>query len=398
MTGRELEVERIAAALAQVNFPQVAAAIRARSASIRRVWRDRSVAAMPHLDRLTVNELENSIAMVVGALATAMEGADADRLREIIIQSPAYGVASFHHKCSLQDLLAQESILRSVIVTELRDELGRPLTTPEAACLHDLLDLMGRYSFLAMIQERDRAADVDIQRQISGMHRLAELGTLVAGVAHDASNFLLPLRIRLEHLRLGDLPATSKEDVESISLIIDQIQNSIVNLRWLTVDTTRAPGTGPPLHLHDWARGVAAFHKRMLLRGITIAFDVPAPPHLPPVGITSAALSQAVFNLIHNAQQAIMSDRAKGHIHVSAALRAEGGVDLLIEDDGPGMSPEVLKRCTEAFFSTRPSGSGLGLSLVHALVAGCGGKVSFRSPPPLKDRGTVAILSLPMPR
>jgi signal transduction histidine kinase len=71
-------------------------------------------------------------------------------------------------------------------------------------------------------------------------------------------------------------------------------------------------------------------------------------------------------------------------------------VDLSIEDNGPGMPEEVLARCTEPFFTTKSSGSGLGLALVRVLITGCGGVLGFQSPRPGKATGTVAVITLPV--
>jgi signal transduction histidine kinase len=226
------------------------------------------------------------------------------------------------------------------------------------------------------------------------MRRLADAGILVAGVAHDAMNILLPLRMRLEHLEKADLSDSAREDLVSVQLLVRQFQNSIVNLRWLSVDSSRgAPRVSAPLDLNLWSVEIGEFHRRMIPHTTELVFELP--PGLPPVRISSAALSQSVFNLIHNAQQAIASCQTTGRIVTRAAARDDGAVDLTIEDNGPGMPPEVLARCTEAFYTTRHSGSGLGLALVQTLIHGSGGDIKLLSPPPGKDRGTLVVLTLP---
>jgi signal transduction histidine kinase len=397
------EVERLARLLAERRFPELARAMRNATPRMLTSWRTCSVEAMPDLDRFTIDEFEGAIATILEALAGALDSHDPERVKRMIEESPAHGIARFAQKCNPQTLLAEERILRSVVVIELRRELGRVMTAEEAAALHDLLDVMGEHSLLALINKRGEARDRVIQKQVAGMHRLADLGMLVAGMAHDATNLLLPLRMRLERLKHADVSVDVRDDLTAIGLIVKQFQNSIVNLRWLSVDSTHAAAplpaharSGVSLDLGEWAAEVAEFHRRMRPSGVELLFELPA--GLPVVRISSAALSQAVFNLIHNAQQAVAESGRPGCIVVSAKARDDGGVSLTIEDDGPGMTPDVLQRCAEPFFTTRENGSGLGLALVRALVEGCGGSLEFKSPPEGKERGTAAVLILPAAR
>lgn len=389
----EDEADRISRHLAECDFPEVARGILARTDSILRRWRARSIDALPDLERLTIREFENSIAGILRTISVAMESGDSEGVRRMITESPEHGLARFAQDFDAHTLLAEERIFRSVLILELREELQRPLTTDEAAALHELLDIMAEYSLLAMIAKRRETQENDMQAKFSGMRRLADLGTLVAGVAHDAMNILLPLRMRLEHLGHSELSDAAREDLASVNLLVHQFENSIVNLRWLSVDPSRTPVAIAPLDLNHWQGEIAEFHRRMIPSTTKVVFELP--PGLPRVRISSAALSQSVFNLVHNAQQAIASCRAHGHITVAARARDDGGVDLTIEDDGPGMPREVLERCTEAFFTTRSGGSGLGLALVQTLITASGGSVAFISPAPGQAAGTMVVVTLP---
>ncbi|XVJ59443.1 MAG: hypothetical protein HEQ23_08575 [Tepidisphaera sp.] len=403
MLGRlSADVDRHSRYFAKRRFPELARALHAAVPATVRRWRSQSLAVMPYLDALSRAGFENSIATTLHLLANALECDDPARLWKLMEESPEHGLLRFVQQLGPQTLLAEERILRSSVVTELRLELGRVPTTDEDAALHDLLSMMGEFSLLAMIGKRGEARDREIQVRISGLHRLADLGTLVAGVAHDASNMFLPLRMRLEHLMDANLPPDLREDLVSIELMVRQFQNSIVNLRWLSVDSTQGrassptPRAGISLSLHEWAADIHLFHQKMLPPSVTLLIDVP--PSLPRAGISSAALSQATFNLIHNASQAICSQGAgaAGVIAIRAEAVSEGFVRIIVEDDGPGMSEEVLRRSAEPFFTTRANGSGLGLALVRALVEECGGSVGLISPPPGKPKGTAAVMTIPV--
>lgn len=397
-----IEVQELAHGFVTRRFPEVSRALHAAVPGTIRTWRTRSLEAMPNLDRLSITEFENSIAHILHLLAQAMESEDPARLHQLIEASPKHGLQRFLQNCGPETILTEDRILRSMVVIELQRELGRPPSADEAAALHNLFDVMAAHSLLALLSKRGEEHDRVIESKLSGMHRLADLGTLVAGVAHDASNLLMPLRMRLEHLSGANLTPEERDDFDSIELIVKQFQNSIVNLRWLSVDSAQGsssssqPRLQVSLHLEEWVNEITKFHRKMLPPSVRLEIAIAAP--LPPVAITSAALSQAVFNLIHNARQAITStgDGATGHIVVSATARDERTISVTVEDDGPGMSAEVLQRSTEPFFTTRPNGSGLGLSLVRALLDGFGGSLKFLSPPPGKARGTAVVITLPI--
>jgi CheY-like chemotaxis protein/anti-sigma regulatory factor (Ser/Thr protein kinase) len=103
-------------------------------------------------------------------------------------------------------------------------------------------------------------------------------------------------------------------------------------------------------------------------------------------------LAQVVVNLVVNAVQAIQDHRTDGHVIVRTELAGDR-VRLVVEDNGPGMPPEILRRVFEPFFTTKPfgSGSGLGLAVSRGLVASLGGELRLESTP---GQGTRALVEL----
>jgi signal transduction histidine kinase len=383
-------------------FPEVAKALHAAVPGTVRGWRTRSLEAMAYLADLPEAGLENSISSTLHLLADALENDDPALLLRLLEQSHADGLLRFRQHCDPETMLTEERIIRAVVVVELGHELRRSPTADEAAALHDLLDRAGQRRLLVLIQMRSEEHDQMVRLRVTGMHRLADLGMLVAGVAHDAANLILPLRMRLNSLKGGALAPKTEDDLNAIELLVKQFQNSIVNLRWLSADaaggasSTSRSRPAVSLRLREWADEAVAFHARMLPPQIVLETEIA--PGLPPVTISSAALSQAVFNLVHNASQAIAStgEGAAGRIVLRATARGDDAVEFTVEDDGPGMSEEVLRRSSEPFYTTRANGSGLGLSLVQALLTGCGGSMRCCSPPPTKARGTAVVLTLPI--
>lgn len=383
------------------HFHALAAALRARVGAILARWREQSLVAMPGLGRYSVAEFEDSIAALLGTIAGALETDDPEQLRRIIQEAPLHGADRIAQQFPLDALLAEAGILRGSIVLELREEMGVGLREDEAAALHELIDLAVEHSALEYIALRTRNRESEVDLQIAGIRRLADLGTLVAGVAHDAANMLLPMRMGLDRLRQRCADDDEAQScIETIELVFRHFENTIVNLRWLSVEPGHQRRDAPPLDVRAFADDYKKFLVSMLPRSVVLELDIPE--QVPEVRITAAALSQILFNLIRNAQEAIIRHQQRGRIVLRAEPPGGGEVDwvtLAVEDDGPGMPPEIAAHCFEPFVTTKPGdgakSGGLGLSVVHALVVDSGGSIEVHSPAQPSGRGTAFLLRLP---
>ena len=121
---------------------------------------------------------------------------------------------------------------------------------------------------------------------------------------------------------------------------------------------------------------------------ITVARDY-LPP-FPPLLMLRSHLSEILVNLLQNAREAM---RGQGTMRLSARARESGMLEIVLEDSGPGMAPEVLARVFEAYYSTKESGTGLGLAIVKHNVEIYGGQIRAESE---LGHGTRFTLSLPV--
>jgi signal transduction histidine kinase len=112
-------------------------------------------------------------------------------------------------------------------------------------------------------------------------------------------------------------------------------------------------------------------------------------PDLGEVRASPKLLSEALANLIANAIEASTEGAS---VRLTASRRAEGGVDIAVHDAGPGIPAEVLPRIFEAYYTTKESGTGIGLPLVRQIAALHGGTVAVDS---VEGRGTTVTISLP---
>lgn len=254
----------------------------------------------------------------------------------------------------------------------------------------------------AMSRQREQLVEVVRERtsELERSHeklriseRMASLGALSAGIGHDIANLLLPMRCHLDVIEEQEQPS---EDIRAIRASVDYLQNLVAGVRLLVLDPEGgAAAPGAATAIGEWWRTVQPLVKSVLPRHVELEHDVPE--GLPPVTVAGAALTQAVFNLVQNAGDALR-DRSAGRVRVWAeAARGPAGeprVRIGVADDGPGMSEETRRRCLEPFFSTKPRerSTGLGLAMVHGVVTRAGGVIDIQSAP---GAGATIILSLP---
>jgi len=154
-------------------------------------------------------------------------------------------------------------------------------------------------------------------------------------------------------------------------------------------DGIRFASTKPPTH-DGWWEWSALFQGFNLgKRGIAISRSLTA--GLPPVHGDSNALQQVMVNLLANAADALGSG---GEISLETRLVSgdEGGVRLTVRDTGPGISPEILPRIFDPFYTTKSEGTGLGLSISYSIVREHKGTIDVES---LPGKGTIFVLTFP---
>lgn len=294
---------------------------------------------------------------------------------------------------------------------ELGAFVRRTRAEAELRAHHERLEDLVRKRTQALERSHDRLRQAE---------RLAAIGTLATGLGHDLSNLLLPIRARLRGLTEAGLGPSAAADVEAIGEAVGYLQRLASGLRMLALDPeSESPGE-PQTDLSSWWRDMEGACRAPLPRGVRLVASFPA--QLPRLAIPAARLTQAVFNLVQNAAEALAGSASArtsgdpGTITISASLHdgqpsgdsdedgavvtsdiplTEPHVMLAVADDGPGMSGAVAERCFEPYFSTkvRAVSTGMGLPLVRAWVERAGGSVRLTTSP---GRGTTFELHLPV--
>jgi PAS domain S-box-containing protein len=279
----------------------------------------------------------------------------------------------------------------------LRDADGKVIAN--LAMAQDVTDRMryqdqleGQEEWLErLVAERTEALE-RATKQLRRSERLASLGTLAAGLGHDVGNLLLPLEVRLGFLDRAELGHDVSEHVGGIRKCVEYLRRLSSGLQLLALDPDAARSSDPT-ELSTWWNDVSPILKNVLPHGVDFAHSIPAETCW--ITISPVALTQATFNLVQNAVDA-MRQRGSGCVMVTAGCDYEASsVVLEVIDDGPGMPEEVVRHCMEPYFSTKTRGitTGMGLSMVHGMVETAGGRVEIES---ALGRGTTVRLRLPM--
>ncbi len=241
------------------------------------------------------------------------------------------------------------------------------------------------------------------QRDIIRAEKLASVGRLSAGIAHEIGN---PIGIVIGYLELLRQPDSTEDErdeyIQRTEEEIERINNIIRQL----LEVSRPSNSGrSAVSLHDLINDTAdVLHVQPLMSNIELALDLAAPDDT--VLADPNQLRQVFLNLIINAADAISGDEKinGGKLKISTTLEKNGDHDsqtasdqlkILFVDNGPGIAEENLSNIFDPFFTTKDPGrgTGLGLSVSFMIVESLGGKMTGTSEP---GKGTTMVISLPL--
>jgi len=235
---------------------------------------------------------------------------------------------------------------------------------------------------------RDVSDQRRVQSQVLQAEKMSAIGQLVGGMAHEINNPLASVLVNMELLLSEAKEPSQLEILRAIKTETDRAAQVVRNL------LTYVRGQGSvrsPIDLRDAVRGAVALRRSQLLKqGIQV--EVQLPPEPVTVSGNTVNLQQVLMNLLVNAEHAVGSHRDSGHLWVRLT-RAGGQAVVTIDDDGPGIAPELLSRIFDPFYTTRPEGegAGLGLSVSAGIVADHRGRITAAERPGGGARFTVEL-------
>ena len=227
-----------------------------------------------------------------------------------------------------------------------------------------------------------------VQSLISYSAKLAALGRLTSGVAHEVRNPLNAMMIHVELLR-DRLASTSPDVQQSLDIIGSEVQrlDRVVQgfLRFMRPQELSLKA----LDLNALLGSVAALlEAEWQPRGVHFHWDVDSA--LPPIRADEELLRQAFLNILQNACQAMP---VGGTVSISTAREGRELIRVSIADEGVGIPAENLEKIFKLYFTTKPDGSGIGLSIVYRIIQMHDGTIEARSE---NRQGTTMVVRLPV--
>jgi signal transduction histidine kinase len=262
---------------------------------------------------------------------------------------------------------------------------------PRSFCTYEV-ELISQFLPQAAVALQNAHRAESLELRVLAAERKHAMADLARGVSHDVNNALGAVLPLVQQLR--EEIESNQLDHEVAVADLRQIEHSIQVCRRIfgamvhfARGKVRNPSEVSLRHAVDGA--MAIFHEGLERRGVHVEIDVPA--DLPPLFAVQGDVEQLLLNLISNARDATgLDDRL--------AIRArslDGVLELLVEDNGCGMTREHLTRIQEPFFTTKPDGHGLGLAICRSIVAQLRGSLQVESSP---GSGTRVRAVLPIPQ
>lgn len=228
-----------------------------------------------------------------------------------------------------------------------------------------------------MKEERRMRLEVQsLQQQVIRQERLAAIGVLVSGIAHELNNPLQTISGFSELLQHE--PGTTDRARGDLALIHQESARASAIIRNLSRFGRQQESTPAPVNLSDVVGSVIELRQRKLSeQGIRLERDERA---VRPAHAVFTELQQVVLNFVINAEQSVR-ERDAGSRRICLRTYDEGDrVHLEVEDSGPGVSPENETKLFQPFFTTKPvgEGTGLGLSVSYGIIHSLGGEIGYR--------------------
>ncbi len=352
----------------------IAAATRRAQARLReRVKELTCLYGIAHVAAAAGGTLEHKLQAIAELLPPAWQFPEAAAGR-VLLDGRAYQTAGFAETPHVQTAAIVIAGVRrgsvQVAYTRALPEFAEGAFLPEE---QSLIQSVAQEIVQIVEQSEAREERRRLAAQLQHADRLATIGQLAAGVAHELNEPLANILGYAQLLQKSELPAQAAADMQRI---VEASLHAREVIRKMLLFARKSPGRRVPVRLNDVVTdGLYFVAARCGKSGIELIQNLD--PRLPEITADPSGLSQVLMNLVVNAMQAMPDG---GRLTVSTRAEADAVV-LSVEDTGCGMTDEVKSRLFDPFFTTKDvgEGTGLGLSVVHGIVTSHGGSIQVES-------------------
>lgn len=348
-------------------FPDLAAALRARSMHIIVEWAAMVREVLPSADRLTFDQLRDDLPEVLQTAAASLESARPSNTEDLLKLVPKHGEVRFHQSFSLTEVLIEYDLLRAVVMEQIVTHLGRKIEADEIVALCGALDVVGRRAILAYVDHQSHQLQSATEAQ----------SKYLSFLSHDLRGGLNGVFLMIEVLKreLANQPQLA-EVVQDLDAMRRTLLETVGTMdRFLHAERFRKgkvqlkPGR---IHLKHLLNEVASqYNYQAREKGLQLRVDSPED-----CTITSdrELLALILQNLVSNA----VKYSPRGEVVITAVPRDDGGCTVSVRDEGPGIAPDRLKELFSPFTRGETHGQpgvGLGLSIARQAAGYIGAKL-----------------------
>jgi len=256
------------------------------------------------------------------------------------------------------------------------------------------LEFVGGIFSTALLRQRGEVELRKLRRDLTHVGRVSTMGELTASIAHELNQPLTAILTNAQAAeRLIDSGVDTKEVREIVSDIVADDKRAGEVIRRLRAFVKKDDTNQIPLDINAVVQDVVSLVRSdAIIRGVSI--DAELAPSLPVVLADRVQLQQVVLNLIMNGLDA-MRNSADRHLTIATRTGADGAVRVSVTDRGNGIAESDLSRVFEPFYTTKPQGLGMGLSIARSLVEAHGGRLWAKNNP---SGGATFTFTLPLVR
>ncbi len=282
---------------------------------------------------------------------------------------------------------------RRALAAGAKDFLIKPFDATEVLLrIGNLLETRRLHQALREQNERLEVTVRERTQQLLQAEKLATLGELIAGIAHELNN---PLSAMVGHAQLLRMGQQDPAVVARVDRLLDAAQRATRVVRnFLTFARRHRPEKAMVSPNEIVTRTLEFLAYQLRVANVEVQLALPA--DLPSIAADPHQLQQVFLNLFNNAAQAMAKAHGRGTLRVTGSTDpARAWITIAVADDGLGIPPDNLPRIFEPFFTTKPpgEGTGLGLAIARGIVAEHGGTLTVESEP---GRGATFFMTLPV--